>query len=71
MSDPNVKSVKVVETTPSKSNRQRRNSAPQAVLKNNKSPPKPSINTRTRRMSEPLTSQEKVYAKNDHQMKPK
>ena len=70
MSDPNVKSVKVVETPNSKPNRQRRNSAPQQVsLKNNKNPPKPTINTRTRRMSEPLTSQEKVYAKNDHQMK--
>ncbi len=70
MSDPNIKSVKVDETPDQKSSRQRRNSAPQqAVLKNKKSPPKPSINTRVRRMSEPLTTQEKVYAKDDHQMK--
>ena len=70
MSDPNIKSVKVIETKPSKTNRQRRNSAPQQmILKNHKNPPKPSINTRERRMSEPLTTQEKVYAKDDHQMK--
>ena len=68
MSDPNIKSVKVVETQSSKPVRQRRNSAPQAVLKNHKSPPKPSIN-RERRMSEPLTPQEKVNARDDHQMK--
>ena len=70
MSDPNIKSVKVVETQSSKPARQRRNSAPQqAPLKNHNNPPKPSMNTRVRRMSEPLTPQEKVYARDDHQMK--
>ena len=59
----------MVETS-SKPSRQRRNSAPQqAVLRNHKNPPKPSINTRERRMSEPLTPQEKVHARDDHQMK--
>tara|TARA_B100001093_G_C26815857_1_gene1009667 strand:- start:55 stop:1599 length:1545 start_codon:yes stop_codon:yes gene_type:complete len=71
MSDPNIRSVKVIETNNNKSvGRQRRNSAPQQTfVKSHTSPPKPNLNNRGRRMSEPLTPQEKTYARDDHQMK--
>ena len=70
MSDPNIKSIKVDSTSETKV-RPRRGSAPNNIqnIKMHKSPPKPSINPRERRMSEPLTPFEKNYAHEDHQMK--
>jgi len=71
--DPNIKSIKVTEPSSVKKTpklRQRRGSAPQVNVKNNKAgPPKPTVNTRERRMSEPLTPQEKVVAKDDSKLK--
>jgi hypothetical protein len=67
--DPNIKSVSVDNTGTEKS-RTRRGSAPNMQnIKMHKSPPKPSINHRERRMSEPLTPSEKQYAQHDHHMK--
>ena len=66
--DPNVKSIKVDENK--QHQRQRRMSAPQVnKVKNLNGPPKPTVNTRERRMSEPLTPGEKTYAQNDSQLK--
>jgi hypothetical protein len=71
MSDPNIKSIKVDTSTSQPKGRPRRGSAPNNMqnIKMHKSPPKPSINPRERRMSEPLTPSEKNYAQQDHQMK--
>ena len=45
-------------------------SAPQvSKVKNPNGHPKPTVNTRERRMSEPLTPHEKTYAQNDSQLK--
>ena len=67
--DPNIKSVSVDNTGVEKS-RNRRGSAPNMQnIKMHKSPPKPGVNPRERRMSEPLTPSEKQYAQHDHQMK--
>ena len=67
----NIKSVSVDSMDMDKGKgRPRRGSAPNMQnIKMHKSPPKPSINPRERRMSEPLTPTEKQYAQNDHQMK--
>lgn len=66
--DPNVKSIKVDDNK--QQQRQRRMSAPQVnKVKNLNGPPKPTVNTRERRMSEPLTPGEKTYAQNDSQLK--
>ena len=69
--NPNIKSVSVDSMDMDKGKgRPRRGSAPNMQnIKMHKSPPKPSINPRERRMSEPLTPTEKQYAQNDHQMK--
>ena len=71
MSDPNIKAIKVDTINPQPKGRPRRGSAPNNMqnLKMHKSPPKPSVNPRERRMSEPLTPSEKNYAQQDHQMK--
>ena len=46
--------------------RQRRNSAPNVnAVRNKNGPPKPTVVHRERRMSEPLTPNEKVVAQND------
>lgn len=71
--DPNVKSIQVdpvKQAKQQKQQRQRRMSAPQVnKVKNHNGPPKPTVNTRERRMSEPLTPGEKTYAQNDSQLK--
>ena len=69
MSDPNIKSI-IVDEQPKSNSRPRRASVSNMQnVKMHKNPPKPSINPRERRMSEPLTSNEKTYAQQDHQMK--
>ena len=68
--NPNIKSVTVNETEAKKKGRPRRNSAPNTgQIKNKNGPPKATVVHRERRMSEPLTPNEKVHAQNDHQMK--
>ena len=68
--NPNVKSITVTENNPNKTpKRQRRGSAPQVNVKNRNGPPKPNINTRERRMSEPFTQKEKINAQNDSELK--
>ena len=58
------------ELNPKTRGRSRRGSMPNMQnIKMHKSPPKPSINHRERRMSEPLTDKEKIYAHNDSELK--
>ena len=77
-SSPNIKSVTVDKKQSSQNYKpvlQRSKSVPMNMnnmnIKKTNNPPKPNIQNRTRRMSEPLTPKEKELAMNDHKMKEK
>jgi len=65
----NLNQTKSVVLNQSDNQRQRRNSSPQINIKNKNGPPNPTIVHRERRMSDPLTDKEKIYAQNDSQLK--